>query len=115
MLGSSRKCSPFVQGQLSHVKLEVATKRKQQRNRCVPYPAWVEESTKWPSDTRRHEVTVAVPRGLLVRGRVVEEDSGAGVAGAGVEYQLCRDISPYFKRSFASQIYWAGEVAAKRP
>jgi hypothetical protein len=41
---------------------------------------------------------------------VVEEESGAPVAGAGVEYQLCRDKeTPYYDKEFAYAIYWAAE------
>ncbi len=73
------------------------------------YPAWG-ESIKWPGQTARHEITVEVPRGILLRGRVVEEGSGKGVAGAGVEYQL-RRTQPYsyYDKFFAFRIYWADE------
>ena len=75
----------------------------------TPYPSWVEDSTPWPSDALRQEVTVELPRGLLVHGKVVEAGSGAPIAGAGVEYQLCRESSPYFGHLFACQIYWGAE------
>lgn len=75
----------------------------------LPYPAWVEESTEWPEGATRREVTVEVPRGILVRGKIVEADSGACVPGAGVEYQLRTQKTPYYDKFFSLQIYWAAE------
>jgi hypothetical protein len=44
-----------------------------------------------------------------VRGKVVEEESGAPVPGAGVEYTLRMRETPYYSEGFACRIYWAAE------
>jgi hypothetical protein len=75
----------------------------------LAYPAWG-ENIKWPEHAARHEVTVEVPKGILIRGKVVEDGSGEPVAGAGVEYQPRRNqASPYYDKTFAYRIYWAAE------
>jgi hypothetical protein len=75
----------------------------------LPYPAWG-ECKKWPAGAARQQITVEVPRGILMRGRIVEEGSGQPVAGAGVEYQV-RRTQPnwYYDKEFALRIYWAAE------
>jgi hypothetical protein len=40
---------------------------------------------RWPGKAARHEVSLALKRGVLVRGTVTEEGSGRAVAGASVE------------------------------
>lgn len=74
----------------------------------LPYPAWG-QTAKVSEGAARLEVTVEVPRGILLRGRVVEEESGVGVPGAGVEYQLRRQKTPHYDEDFAHIIYWAAE------
>ncbi|MBL7187196.1 MAG: carboxypeptidase regulatory-like domain-containing protein [Phycisphaerae bacterium] len=76
----------------------------------LTYPAWC-ENIKWPEGETRYEVTVEVPRGILVRGKVVEKDTGVGVPGAGVEYQLRRrnQETLYPDKEFPYLIYWAAE------
>jgi hypothetical protein len=74
-----------------------------------PYPAWG-QSIKWPEGQTRYDVAVEVPKGILMRGKVVEAGSGKPVAGAGVEYQLRRaQPDSYYNKEFAFQIYWAAE------
>ncbi len=75
----------------------------------LAYPAWGQH-VKWPKHAVRHKVRIEVPKGLLVCGKVVEEGTGKPVAGAGVEYQLCRDREDsYHSKAFAYSIYWAAE------
>ncbi len=47
----------------------------------------VQKGFRWPKATLKHRVDLALPRGVLVRGRVTEKDSGKPVAGALVFYQ----------------------------
>ena len=44
------------------------------------------EAIHWAAGDREKEVDVALPRGVLVRGRVVEEQSGLPVSGASIQY-----------------------------
>ena len=69
----------------------------------LPYPAW-SQVTEIVEGTNPHEVNVEVPRGILLRGKVIEEGSGRGVAGAGVEYQMRT-----YDKEFKQIIYWAAE------
>jgi RNA polymerase sigma factor (sigma-70 family) len=51
----------------------------------APYLA-VEETVAWPAGAATHSADVTVPRGVLVRGTVVEAAAGKPVAGAGIGY-----------------------------
>jgi RNA polymerase sigma factor (sigma-70 family) len=53
------------------------------------------QSIEWPRGRVQHTVRLTLPRGVRVRGRVVEEASGKPVAGAVVEYR------PYATNPFA--------------
>jgi hypothetical protein len=50
-----------------------------------PYLA-VRQSIVWPQGAVKHQVEVKLPRGVLVRGKVIEAKSGAPVAGAGIQF-----------------------------
>ncbi len=55
----------------------------------VPYLAYqtpFSESIRWKSGERVKQVDLTLPRGVLVRGRVVEAGTGKPVAGATVQY-----------------------------
>jgi RNA polymerase sigma factor (sigma-70 family) len=41
---------------------------------------------KWPKGAVRHQIDVKLPRGVVIRGKVAEADSGKPVAGAIVQY-----------------------------
>lgn len=41
---------------------------------------------KWPRLTTKRQLDVALPRGVLARGKVVEKQTGTPIAGAGIEY-----------------------------
>jgi RNA polymerase sigma factor (sigma-70 family) len=45
-----------------------------------------EKSFDWPKGTVQQEIEVALPRGVLVRGKVTEESSGKPIAGATVDF-----------------------------
>jgi RNA polymerase sigma factor (sigma-70 family) len=45
-----------------------------------------EKSLKWPPGTVKQQLNIAVPRGVLIRGKVTESASGKPVARAKVEY-----------------------------
>jgi protocatechuate 3,4-dioxygenase beta subunit len=74
-----------------------------------PYPSWVEKSAPWPKDAVRREVRVSVPRGVLLKGKVVDSNSGAGIADTGVEYMIRWDKNPYFNDDVCHQLYWGAE------
>lgn len=74
-----------------------------------PYPAWVTQSEPWPAGAKQHEITVEMPRGLLLHGQVVERDSKQPVAGATVEYQVRREPPRHLSHDAALAIYWAAE------
>ena len=46
----------------------------------------VTKSFEWARGTVRHNIEVKLPRGVLVRGKVMEKPSGKPVAGAGVQF-----------------------------
>jgi protocatechuate 3,4-dioxygenase beta subunit len=46
----------------------------------------VEKRLEWPKGAIEHSVDMALPRGVLVRGKVVEEGSGKPIAGARIGY-----------------------------
>ena len=73
----------------------------------VPYPMWVSNPEPWPADTKEHTTIIEVPRGVLVRGRVIEATSGAPIAGAGVEYMP--KMSDSGGDSPPMGAYWAAE------
>ncbi|MFO0980864.1 MAG: carboxypeptidase regulatory-like domain-containing protein [Planctomycetota bacterium] len=75
-----------------------------------PYPSWVEASAPWPRDAPRKELLVSIPRGILVRGRVVDAESGDGIADAGVEYMIRREMpNRTIDREACHRLYWAAE------
>ncbi len=83
----------------------------------LPYPAWMEQKPM-PEDVKENPLQIQVPRGVLVRGRVVEEATGKGVFGAGVEYlahfdehnpKYPRWSNPNVGNDVAHQVYWATE------
>jgi hypothetical protein len=46
----------------------------------------VQQEFRWPKGAVRHSLDFALPRGVLVRGRVTEQEAGRPVAGARVQY-----------------------------
>ncbi len=46
----------------------------------------VEKNLEWPKGAIEHSVDLALPRGILVRGKVTEEGSGKPIAGARIGY-----------------------------
>jgi hypothetical protein len=82
----------------------------------APYPAWMEQKplADNPADD---DITIAVPRGVIVRGTVADGKSGAGISGAGVTFQPLFEFkhprypgrNQYVTDDVCRQIYWANE------
>jgi RNA polymerase sigma factor (sigma-70 family) len=51
----------------------------------------------WPKGKVKQEVEIKVPRGVIVRGKVTEADSGKPVAGAFIDYHAQRGNNPLFR------------------
>lgn len=80
----------------------------------VPYPAWVTESKTWHNGEKQREMTIEVPRGLLLHGQVIERESKQPVAGATVEYQVRRKATRHLNQNAILAIYWAAEYRMHR-
>ncbi len=74
-----------------------------------PYPSWTMDRRRWPEDSLEQDVTIEVPRGVLVRGRILEGETGRPVAGAGVTYWVQRSRNPHLPRRLVGLTYWACE------
>ncbi len=74
-----------------------------------PYLAWVTDAQRWPAGKSEFDLRIEIPRGVLVRGKVVESTSGKPLAGAGVEYWVARDKNPHLSKDSVSKAYWAAE------
>jgi hypothetical protein len=71
----------------------------------TPYlPVWKE--FKRPKGDIRRNINLALPRGVLVRGKVVEQASGKAVTGAAVRFVPYRDNNPYYRDDV--QPPWSG-------
>lgn len=75
----------------------------------VPYLAWSVGIKPWPVGKTKQEITIEVPRGILVHGKVLEDGTGKPVAAASVEYQICRERPKHLDRDTAVRLYWAAE------
>ena len=58
-----------------------------------PY-LYVGKRVEWPGGAIEHSVDLALPRGILVRGRITEEGSGKPIAGARLGYVSNPDRDP---------------------
>jgi hypothetical protein len=63
----------------------------------TPYLPLVKEFGRPKPDVIKKDIQLALPRGVLVRGRVTESPSGKPVAGAAVEFEPNHDNNPYFR------------------
>jgi hypothetical protein len=72
----------------------------------------LQQSVKWPADKARHEIQLSLPRGVLVRGQVVEAPSGRPVPGAVVEYEPRTDNNPAARPGTGTSTidWWSQEV-----
>src|SRR5262249_27304014 len=57
----------------------------------------VRREVVWPRGAVKHDVEVTLPRGVLVRGKVTEANSGRPVAGAGVQFVPRETDNPNFR------------------
>jgi hypothetical protein len=61
----------------------------------VAYPAAgqpyliLQKSVEWPDSATSRKVDIALPRGVLVRGKITESPSGKPVEGASIQYYSC--------------------------
>jgi RNA polymerase sigma factor (sigma-70 family) len=62
----------------------------------TPYLA-ISKDVAWPRGAARQPLDVALPRGVLVRGRVTEAGSGRPVAGAAITFWPQRADNPHFR------------------
>jgi RNA polymerase sigma factor (sigma-70 family) len=58
----------------------------------------VQKRLTWPKAAVKQQVDLALPRGVLVRGRVTEEGTGKAVAKATVQFIPRRADNPYFRK-----------------
>src|SRR5579863_9321639 len=76
----------------------------------APYPAWVTDARPWPDAMLPHDVRIEVPRGVLVRGKVIDAESKMPIMDAGVEYWVAEAKHfPHVSRAVAKQTYWGAE------
>jgi RNA polymerase sigma factor (sigma-70 family) len=66
------------------------------------------QAVDWPKGKVKHEVEVTLPRGVLVRGKVTEAESGKPVASAVVSYYPRQD-NPFADRAVRSWRHFPGE------
>ena len=59
-----------------------------------------EENLDWPKASMQQTVEVKLRRGAVVRGKLIEEPSGKGVAGANVSYYQTHRNNPRYAASF---------------
>jgi len=74
-----------------------------------PYPSWTMNRQRWPEESLEQDVTIEVPRGVLLRGRVLERETGRPVAGASVTYWVQRGSNSHLPRHLVGLTYWACE------
>lgn len=76
------------------------------------YPAWVHSNRDVPPDEDVRTVQIEVPKGVLVRGKIVERESRRPVFGASLTYWVQRgkrQRHPKISRHDAYMTYWASE------
>jgi RNA polymerase sigma factor (sigma-70 family) len=72
----------------------------------TPYLA-VGKHVEWPVGAARHKLDLALPRGVLVRGRITEAVSGQAVAGATIDFLPQRTDNPHFREDVLNGL-WTG-------
>jgi hypothetical protein len=70
----------------------------------------VRKTVKWVQGEVKLKVTLGVPRGVLVRGKVTEKASGRPVAGASVQYYPRSAGNPFLRRDVVTG--WEGIVVS---
>jgi RNA polymerase sigma factor (sigma-70 family) len=79
-----------------------------------PYLSVVKYAT-WPKGTIRQEIEIKLPRGIRVRGKVVESPSGKPVAGAVVDYFPVRRVNPFARDDVLSWYVGGSESVRTAP
>ena len=74
-----------------------------------PCPDWSVGPIEWDEKKSSHDVTIAMPTGTLIRGRVIEEGTGRPVAGASLISMLHRENPKTMSQDDARCIYWSNE------
>jgi hypothetical protein len=70
----------------------------------------VHRTVKWVQGQVQLKVTVGLPRGVLVRGKVTEKPSGRPVAGAGIQYFPRTTDNPFYRSDVVTG--WQGIVVS---
>jgi beta-lactamase regulating signal transducer with metallopeptidase domain/protocatechuate 3,4-dioxygenase beta subunit len=63
----------------------------------------------WPDGATSQKVDLALPRGILVRGKIIESPSGKPVGGAAVQYHAC-ERNPHLPKGVLTR--WQGIVVS---
>jgi RNA polymerase sigma factor (sigma-70 family) len=70
----------------------------------------VQKKVRWPKGAVKQEVRIALPRGVLVRGKITESASGKPVAGASVQYLPLQANNPNYRGDVITG--WQGIVVS---
>jgi hypothetical protein len=71
-------------------------------------------SFDWPRGKEKHDIRIELPRGVVVRGKVTEANSGKPVAGGVMSYFL-RDDNPFAHYTISSWRQAPGEFVRTKP
>jgi len=75
----------------------------------TPCPDWSAGPIEVPKGKAEIDLPVAMPVGILVRGKIVDEGTGRPVAGAGYVHILRREKPRTISGDDANRMYWANE------
>ena len=75
----------------------------------TPCPDWSAGPVEVPKGKAEVDLPVAMPVGILVRGKIIEKGTGKPVASAGYVHILRREKPKTMNRDDASRMYWSNE------
>jgi RNA polymerase sigma factor (sigma-70 family) len=75
----------------------------------------IQRSLRWPAGAARHEVQFPLPRGVVIRGRVVEAESGMPVPEATIDYEPRTQDNPYARNENGIFSSWWLQDARSSP